>query len=350
MRIEDLDTPAIVVDLDIMEANIERAQRYLDDHGIANRPHIKTHKIPDIARLQMASGAVGITCQKLGEAEVMAAAGLTDIFIPYNIVGEIKLRRLAGLLMQAKVSVTADSHTTVRGLAGAARYAGRPLTVLVEFDTGAGRCGVQTPQEAAELALAIAAEEGLLFGGLMTYPTNAATDAFVRQTRRLLASHGLELRLVSGGGTNALWQAHEHPEVTEHRAGMYIFGDRYTLEGGGVTLAQCALSVITTVVSRPTPQRGILDGGSKTFSSDQPGNLQGYGLIREYPIAQMYAFSEEHGFVDFGASEARPHIGERVSVIPNHCCVVVNLSNELVGVRNGQVEKIWPIAARGLVQ
>lgn len=349
MKVEALETPVVIIDLDLMEANITRAQAYLDQHGIKGRPHIKTHKIPAIAKMQLAAGAVGITCQKLSEAEVMVDAGLTDIFIPYNLVGEQKLVRLAALMRRATVSVTADSLFTVQGLAKAAQMAERELAVLVEFDSGAQRCGVQTPAEAAELALAISAAPGLRFAGLMTYPTSAQTDPFVRETRALLAGEGLEIGIVSGGGTNVLWQAHEHPEVTEHRAGMYLFGDRMAIKAGGVRLEECAFQIITTVVSRPTADRGILDGGSKTFTSDKPG-LEGYGLILEYPEAVIYALSEEHGHVDFARCAQKPVIGERVTVIPNHCCVVTNLFDELVGVRKGVVEEVWPVAARGTVR
>ena len=187
MRIEELDTPVAIVDLDRMEANITRTQHYLDQHGIANRPHIKTHKIPAIAQMQVDAGAVGITCQKLGEAEIMIDAGLQDVFIPYNLVGEKKLARLARLMLRANVSVTADSLNIIEGLSAATRTTGSNLRVLVEFDGGAGRCGVQTPEEAAILALTIAKAKGLRFGGLMTYPTNEETDDFVRKSRALLA-------------------------------------------------------------------------------------------------------------------------------------------------------------------
>jgi D-serine deaminase-like pyridoxal phosphate-dependent protein len=168
MHIDQLETPVAIVDLDKLESNIARFQAYLDEHGIANRPHIKTHKIPAIAQMQLAAGAVGITCQKLGEAEVMAAAGVRDIFLPYNILGEAKLERLANLARDITISVTADSETTVRGLAPAMRRANLTLPVLVEFDSGEARCGVQSPREAAELARLIADSEGLRFGGLMT--------------------------------------------------------------------------------------------------------------------------------------------------------------------------------------
>jgi D-serine deaminase-like pyridoxal phosphate-dependent protein len=346
MDISQLDTPVAVVDLDKLEANIARLQKYLDEYGIANRPHIKTHKIPEIAHMQINAGAVGITCQKIGEAEVMAQAGIRDIFLPYNIIGAAKLERLMRLARRVKLSVTADSEFTVAGLSAAAQQAGLELPVLVEFDTGAKRCGVQSPQQAADLAQTIARSPGLRFGGLMTYPTNDQTDPFVRETKALLKRHDLTVNLVSGGSTPGMWRAHNHPEVTEHRAGMYIYGDRFTLKSGAMTLEDCSLKVITTVVSRPTAERGILDGGSKTFSSDLLG-LEGHGLILEYPEAHYYGQSEEHGHVDFSRCSHKPDIGERVTVIPNHCCVVSNLFNQIVGVRQNRVEVIWPVAARG---
>ncbi|GAB4427151.1 MAG: D-TA family PLP-dependent enzyme [Chloroflexi bacterium OHK40] len=349
MQIADLDTPVAVVDLDRLEANIARFQTYLDRHGIANRPHIKTHKIPQIAHMQLAAGAVGITCQKLGEAEVMANAGIADIFIPYNIVGGAKLERLVALARRASISVTADSEYVVRGLSGAMAAAGLELPVLVECDTGLGRCGAQTPSEAAELALLIARAPGLRFGGLMTYPTTDATGPFMREAARQIAAHGLAVDRVSGGGTPQMWQAHRCPEVTEHRAGMYIYGDRYTLKAGAISLERCSLTVLTTVVSRPTADRAVIDGGSKTLSSDLLG-LEGYGMCMEYPEARLYSLSEEHGQFDLSRCERRPSVGDRVTIIPNHCCVVSNLFNEIVGVRAGEVEVVWPVAARGALR
>src|SRR5690349_415444 len=332
MRVDELETPVPVVDIDRLEANISRLQAYLGEHGIANRPHIKTHKIPAIARMQVEAGAVGITCQKVSEAEVMADAGFTDIFLPYNILGESKLARLMALAARTSLSVTADSDVVVRGLSAAAQKAGLTLAVLVECDTGAQRCGVQSPQQAAELARLIAGQPGLHFGGLMTYPTSDVLDGFVAETRALLADDNLPIERVSGGGTPCMWQAHEHPEVTEHRAGMYVYGDRLTLRSGAVALEHCALRVYATVVSRPTPERGILDAGSKSLSMDLHG-LDGYGYICEYPDAKIYALTEEHGHVDFSACEHKPEIGDRLTIIPNHCCTVTNLFDEVVGVR-----------------
>ncbi len=349
MHIDELETPVVAVDLDRLEANIARFQAYLDRHGIANRPHIKTHKIPEIARMQIDAGAVGITCQKLGEAEVMAGAGIEDIFVPYNIVGGSKLERLATLTRWARISVTADSEVVVRGLSSIMRREALTLPVLVECDTSMGRCGVQSPREAAELARVIARSPGLRFGGLMTYPNNEYTDPFVRQTKALLASHGIPVERVTGGGTACMWRVHTHAEVTEHRAGEYVYGDRHALRSGVMRLEDCAFKVITTIVSRPTTDRGILDGGSKTFSSDVR-DLEGHGLILEYPEARVYTLSEEHGHVDFSGCPRKPEIGERVTVIPNHCCVVTNLFNQIVGVRNDAVEVVWPVACRGAVQ
>jgi D-serine deaminase-like pyridoxal phosphate-dependent protein len=349
MDINQLETPVAIVDLDRLEANIVKLQHYLDEHGIINRPHIKTHKIPEIAHMQVNAGAVGITCQKIGEAEVMAQAGIRDIFLPYNIIGEAKLERLMRLARRVRLSVTADSEFTVRGLSGAARPAGLELPVLVEFDAGAGRCGVQSPQAAADLARTIARSPGLRFEGLMTYPSSDKADLFARETKNLLQGDGLTVNQVSGGSTPHVWAAHTFPEITEHRAGMYIYGDRYTLRSGAMQLEDCSFKIITTVVSRPTADRGILDGGSKTFSSDLL-RLEGYGLILEYPDAKIYELNEEHGFVDFSKCESKPEIGERVTVIPNHCCVVSNLFNQIVGVRDNEVEVIWPVAARGALQ
>ncbi len=347
--IDALDTPCVVVDYERLCANIAGLQKYLDRHGIANRPHIKTHKTAEIAHMQIQAGAVGITCQKLGEAEAMVEAGIRDIFIAYNLIGEAKLRRLASLMQRARVSVTCDSAFTAQGLSWAAQQAGNPLRVLVEFDSGMHRCGVQTPAEAAALARGIAALPLLTFGGLMCYPNTNSLDDFARQTRALLAADNIALECVSGGGTACMWQAHTHPELTEHRAGMYVFGDRATVLNGAMPLTACALHVIATVVSAPTPQRVILDCGSKTLSSDTLG-LEGYGAILEYPEANIYALSEEHAHVDVSACARPPRIGERVTVLPNHCCPVVNLCDTLYVLRGNATIETWRVVARGMTR
>ncbi len=349
MQVDQLETPVAIVDLDRLQSNISRLQNYLDQHGINNRPHIKTHKIPAIAHMQMDAGAVGITVQKLGEAEVMAAAGIHDIFLPYNILGESKLERLMHLTRRVKISVTADSEVTVAGLSRAAQAEGTTLPVLVEFDTGTGRCGVQTPQETADLARLIARSHGLHFGGLMTYPSNENTDSFVVEVKKLLGADGIEIEVVSGGGSPLMWQAHTHAQVTEHRAGTYVYGDRSMVNSGALAQGEVAFHVIATVVSRPTADRAILDTGSKTLTSDGATGARGYGLILEYPEAIIHKLSEEHGWVDLSAGERQPEIGERVTILVNHCCVVNNMFNQIVGVRQGEVEVVWPVAARGLL-
>jgi D-serine deaminase-like pyridoxal phosphate-dependent protein len=353
MNVSELETPVAIVDLDRLEANITKLQSYLDEHGIASHPHIKTHKTPEIAHMQMAAGAAGITCQKLGEAEIMADAGIDRIFIPYNIIGQAKLQRLTELARRVDLTVAADSAYTVRGYSTAAQQADLRLPVLIEFDTGMGRCGVQSPQQAVELAQIITQSPGLQFAGLMTHPHNGNSDPFVSATKALLKSDGIDIARVSFGGTPGVWKTHTRTEVTEYRAGTYVYGDRATLESGAMSMSDCAFSLITTVVSRPTADRAILDGGSKTFSSDLL-TLSGYGLILEYPNAHIYNLSEEHGFVDLSGCKHKPEIGQRVTVIPNHCCVVSNLFNHVVALRhkNGEfrVEATWAVAARGALQ
>ena len=349
MHIDDLETPVLVVDIVGLENNITRLQSYLDEHGIANRPHIKTHKIPAIAQMQRDAGAVGITCQKIGEAEVMADAGIEDIFLPYNILGRAKIARLMEVARRTKLSVTTDSMKVAKGLSKSAQEANLTLSVLIECDLGYGRCGVQTPAEAGDLARFVHALPNLQFHGLMTYPNSKNLDDFVRETRSMLKPDGIAIQIVSGGGSACMWQAHTHKELTEHRAGMYIFGDRNLLRAGAMTLDDIAFGVIATVVSRPTADRGILDCGSKTLSSDTLG-LEGYGYLREYPEAMIYNLSEEHGFLDLSECKRKPELGERVTVIPNHCCPVVNLSDELIGVRDNVLVKRWLVTARGKVQ
>jgi D-serine deaminase-like pyridoxal phosphate-dependent protein len=340
MHIQELDTPVVVVDLEKIEVNINKLQAYLEEHGIANRPHIKTHKIPEIAHMQMRAGAVGITCQKLGEAEIMSQSGIRDILITYNIVGKPKLDRLARLANRNDISIAVDSEYTIKGIGEACESQKVQTGILIEFESGRNRCGVQTPEEAADLARFIVSQPALDFRGLMTYPTTEKTGPFVQETVYILEKDGIPVKIVSGGGTPQMYQAHTVKEVTEHRAGTYVYGDRKTIESGAMTIDEIAMHIITTVVSRPTPDRGILDGGSKTFSSDLLG-LDGHGYILEYPEARIYGQSEEHGHVDFSRCASRPRIGERVTVIPNHTCVVSNLFNEVVGVRNEQVEIIW---------
>ena len=341
-----LDTPVVTIDLDVVEANIARLQKYLDEHGIKSRPHIKTHKIPAIATKQVQAGAVGIACQKIGEAEIMAAAGLRDILLPFNILGPAKLERLIALARQVRLSVTVDSENVARGLSEAARRAGLGVAVLIECDTGGQRVGVQSPEAALDLARQIVRMPGLAFGGVMTYPNSEMAGKFFTRCLELFRGVGLPVAEVSGGGTTVMWQAHTVPCLTEHRAGTYIYNDRSIVRSGAATWAQCAMRVRTTVVSRPTPGRAILDAGSKSLSSDLLG-FEDYGYVVEHPEARLFALSEEHGHLDVSGCARAPEVGEVVSIIPNHTCVVSNLHDTVVVTRGGNVEGEWAVAARG---
>ncbi len=347
-RIETLDTPCVVVDLDVTQRNIRRLQEYLDAHGIANRPHIKTHKLPLLAHWQLSEGAAGITVQSIGEAEVMAAAGIADILITYNVMGEDKVRRLAQVARMASVRVALDNEVALDAVARAAASAGVTIGVLVEFESGKKRQGVVTPQEAVALARKAAGYANVEFLGLLTYPNSPAVPDFVAQARQLLTAAGLELKVVSVGGTPNMWNAHELGVTTEYRAGTYIYNDRNTVAAGVATLEDCALHVHVTLVSKPTEDRGVIDAGSKTLTSDlfRTGE-DGYGLILEYPDAVIWQLSEEHGAVDFSACAKKPVIGERLRVVPNHVCPVSNLHDEVYAHREGVVTAVLPVAARG---
>jgi D-serine deaminase-like pyridoxal phosphate-dependent protein len=351
MDISNLDTPCVLIDLDRVEANLKRAQAFADASGLKLRPHIKTHKIPRFALRQVELGAVGITCQKLGEAEVMADAGVKDIFLPYNILGERKLARLRALADRVNISVTADSETTVAGLSRAFAGAPRPLPVLVECDTGMGRCGVQTPEEALVLARAIDASPGLVFAGLMTYPAAGKVEAnasWLAAAAALLKRNGLAPSIVSNGGTPDMARAGDVAAATEHRPGTYIYLDRYQVAKGAGALDDCALTVLATVVSRPTENRAVIDAGSKTLTSDTLG-LDGFGLVLGYEGAVIRSLSEEHGVIDLSACAFKPAIGERLRIIPNHACVVSNLFDKVTLVSGETVVETIAVTARGRV-
>ncbi len=343
-----LDTPVATVDLDAVERNVARMQAYCDEHGLAFRPHVKTHKLPELAHLQVRAGAVGITCQKLGEAEVMAAAGLDDILLSFPLVGDAKTERLVALAREVTVSVVGDSDVVARGLSAALARAGLEVRFLVECDTGFRRTGVQSPGDAADLAELVDGLPGLRFGGLMTYPTLPTSGPWLRQAITEIRARGLDVATVSGGGTPGFFSSSLTPELTEVRAGTYVYGDRSCIANGTATLDDCALRVRATVVSRPTPDRAILDTGSKALTNDPAeGDPDGRGLVVEHPDARIYALSEEHGHVDVSACTPRPEVGEVVTIVPNHACGCANLYDEVVVHRSGRVVGTWPVAARG---
>lgn len=351
-RIDSLSTPRPIIDEDRLAANIARVQSYMDANGLNFRPHIKTHKIPALARAQVAAGAKGINCQKITEAEAFADAGFEDILITFNILGPEKLARLSALNDRiAGLKVVADSTVTVDGLS--AWFATRkPLTVLVECDTGGARCGVQSPAEAAALGKHIANRPGLVFGGLMTYPkpNNAvATQAFLAETVQLLKGEGIECPIVSNGGTPSLFEAHLVTAATEHRAGTYIYNDRSMVRAGHCREEDCAMHILATVVSRPTEDRAVIDAGSKALTSDLLG-FADFGQVVGYPEAVIKGLSEEHGVVDLSnCTGPRPQIGDKIRIIPNHTCVVSNLFDQMVFHRDGIVTRVADVAARGLV-
>ncbi|MBJ3786141.1 D-TA family PLP-dependent enzyme [Devosia sediminis] len=348
----ELDTPAVLIDLDRTEANLKRAQDAAEKVGIALRPHIKTHKLPYFARRQVDLGAVGITVQKLGEAEVMADAGLTDLLLTFNIIGAAKLKRLKALHDRVTIRVVADSADCVAGLAATFTDATRPLGVFVECDTGMGRCGVQSPAAAVELARKIIAAPGLAFAGLMTYPAAgkyAEAARWLGEARDAFAAAGVDLPAITTGGTPDIWHMDDAARVaTEYRPGTYIYMDRSQVAAGAATFDDCALTVLATVVSRPTEGRAIVDAGSKALTSDLLG-LVGHGHVVEFPDAKVVGLSEEHGTLDVSACARKPRIGDVIRIIPNHCCPVTNLFDRVNLIRDGELVETVDVAARGRV-
>ncbi|MCB9458343.1 MAG: alanine racemase [Anaerolineaceae bacterium] len=345
--IHDLETPSVLIDLDVMERNIATMQARCDALGLQFRPHIKTHKLPEIAHMQLDAGAVGIACQKVSEAEVFADAGITDIQLPYNIVGEKKTARLAQLAKRARVTVTVDSKATVDGLAKAMQQAGATLNVMVEIVSMERRTGSTTPEDVLELAQHIIAQNNLNFVGVMIYPSIAAVRPRLQAVLKLLADNDIPVQMVSGGGLGSILEADQLPELTELRIGTYVFNDWGSVDKGWANLEDCAMRVRVTVVSANEKDRVILDSGSKTLSSDNRNGL--YGYIEEYPQARIHRLNEEHAYTDFSACEGMPQVGDILHIIPAHTCVVTNLHNQIYGVRGETIEKIWPVAARGLV-
>ena len=348
---DGVETPVPLIDEAIVERNIARAQALFDARGVALRPHIKTHKLTRFARMQIAAGAKGVTCQKTSEAEVFVAAGCDDILITFDILGPAKTARLRRLADKARLAVVADNEVVVAGLSAAFADAARPLRVLVECDVGGARCGVQSPQEAARLAGVIARSAGLAFGGLMTYPPAKSHDkveAFMRAAKPLCVASAGSCETISSGGTPSMLTFPEGSVVTEYRPGTYIYNDRSLIARGACALEDCAMMVAASVVSRPTPDRAILDAGSKALTSDLLG-MTGYGLLRDYPEAVITGLSEEHGHVDLSACARKPEIGEVVFVVPNHTCVVTNMFDEIVLHRGGAEMRKVRVDARGKV-
>lgn len=358
MKIDELETPALLIDLDIMEANLQRMSDYSRQQGLDFRPHIKTHRIPELAKMQVELGARGITVAKLGEAEVMSDAGLDDLLLAYPLLGAGKAKRLRTVLEKARVAVSLDSEESVSWVAKAAD--GKSVEVLVEIDLGARRCGVAPGPEAVKLARLIESTAGVHFGGLMFYPGHIHPEFDGNTNTLQQLNRDLQYQLdcfdrekipvlrVSGGSTPSAPYSDQIENLTEIRPGTYIFNDRNTLEWKACSESDCAATLLVTVASNAVPGQVIIDGGRKAFSSDllAAGSKGGHGLVKGHPEIVFEKMNEEHGFLKLPEG-LKFAVGEQLRVIPNHICVAVNLQDSLVACRGQEVVGEWEIKARG---
>lgn len=360
-RWQDIDTPALVVDLDTLDANITKMAAFARRAGVRLRPHAKTHKCAAIARKQMEAGAVGICCQKVSEAEALADGGVTNILVTNQVVGERKLRRLAALSLRVRLAVCADNPDNVSALDAAARAFGTTLPVLVEIDVGSMRCGVSPGEEAVLLAKRIADSDGLRFAGLQAYHGKAqhlrafearrqaivsACEDVVRTTD-LLKKNGLECEIIGGAGTGTFAFEAASGVYNELQVGSYVFMDRdYSLNLNAEREQQPeflqSLFIQTTVMSTPEPDRVVTDAGLKSLTAES--GLPGVDGIEGADILDV---SDEHTNIRFRDAGMRPDLGDIVRLVPGHCDPTVNLHDWIIGVRNGRVECIWPVSARG---
>lgn len=363
-RVQDIDTPALLVDLEKMEGNLRRVADYTQKHGLRLRPHTKTHKSPRIGRRQLELGAAGLTVAKVGEAEVMLDAAPPDLLVAYPVIGRAKLERLMAVARRTRVTVSLDSLVAAGQLSEAAQAAGVITGVLAETDVGLGRVGVSPGGPLLDLARGIQRLPGLSFEGIAFYPGHIRDDG--PQGREALAAlggliqsmladfrrAGIEPRIVSGGSTPSLYHSHELPGLNEIRPGTYVYNDWNTLASGACTLEECAAVLLVTVVSTARPGQIIVDGGSKTFSSDRSAGSAGstFGYVMEAPEALFHKMNEEHGYVDVTQCNRKFAIGERLRIVPNHICTAVNLHERIYGIRHGEVEEVWEVPGRGKLQ
>ena len=363
-----IDTPALIVDLDAFERNLDAMAAFGKQIGIAIRPHAKTHKSPVIAMMQIARGAVGQCCQKVSEAEILVDGGVTDVLVSNEVIGAAKLDRLAALARRATISICVDSQGGVDQLAAAAQRHGVTINVLVEIDVGQRRCGVAPGAAAADLAARVASCPGLVFAGLQAYqgaaqhmrtPAErsaaiAGVASAVAATRVSLAARGLAARIVGGAGTGTFALEAAAGAINELQPGSYAFMDadyaRNTdTDGKPFAAFEQALFVLTTVMSRAAPERAVVDAGHKALPVDS-----GMPLVRTIAAAAYHRPSDEHGVLDLSATPdtARPRLGDKVLLIPGHCDPTVNQHDWYVGVRGlsgptPTVERVWSVAARG---
>jgi D-serine deaminase-like pyridoxal phosphate-dependent protein len=356
--VEELDTPALLLDLGAFERNVARMAAFFADKPASIRPHSKTHKCPQIALRQLEAGAIGITCAKVSEAEVMANAGIRDILVANQVPGRIKIDRATDLAQRCDLMVAVDDAENVRQLSGASAAKGVELRILVEVDVGMGRCGVRPGQPALDLARQVAGAPGLRLEGLMAYEGHLVmvedADERARRVRAefepledtvaLLERDGLPVRIVSSGGTGTYDITGTLPFISELQCGSYVLMDRKyrTIQPE----FESSLTVLTTIVSRPVPQRIVVDAGLKSMTTEfgWPLPLDGEGLAVSY-------LSEEHGKLELAGSgqfDGRP--GDRIRFLPSHCCTTVNLHNAFHVIQDRKLVDIWPIAARGCAQ
>jgi D-serine deaminase-like pyridoxal phosphate-dependent protein len=358
--IEDLETPVPVVDMDRLERNLARTAAYAKQHDLALRPHVKTHKAPYIAERQIQSGARGLTCATPREIEVMSGVS-DDLLLAYPALGRTKLERLMNVARHARLTVALDSVEAAHQLGAAADEAGRNVAVYVELDLGMHRVGVQSAADAIAVIRAMAEHPALRYGGITFYAghirdrvsdqrtkldrLNRDVDAAVAE----LTKAGLTPPVVSGGSTPTIWQTHEIAHLTEMRPGTYVYNDRGTSEIGACAEADCALTVLATVVSTAVPGQAVIDAGSKALGREPVRGVsgEGFGALLGDPGVIVASMSEEHGILDLAKTSWRPRVGERVRIVPNHVCIVVHLHEAIFGLRETVVETHWPVAARG---
>jgi D-serine deaminase-like pyridoxal phosphate-dependent protein len=356
----ELPTPALVVDLDRLERNLSRAADYARDHGLALRPHVKTHKSPWIAAEQARLGSAGVTCATPREAELMSEV-VGDLLVAYPPVGEARARRVAALRPGARVTVALDSAEAVEAIAHAAAEAGREVGVYVELDLGMHRVGVPRVDDAIALARLVQERPALRYDGLAFYPghvrepVDAQDAALARLSVQLdeaitaMDRAGVRPRVVSGGSTPTMWRSHEVRGMTEMRPGTYVYNDRTTAEIGACAWDDCAATVLATVVSTAVPGQAVIDAGTKALGREPVRGTagEGFGALLDRPEVTVQRMSEEHGVLDLSRSDWTPRVGEVVRVVPNHVCIVVHLFDEAIGVRGDEVASRWAIAARG---
>ncbi len=362
--IQALDTPAVLVDLDVLERNVARMAAFAAEHTTALRPHAKSHKTFLIAERQRAAGAHGLTVAKLDEADAYLAAGFDDLLIANEIVGVDKWQRLAAMQRRGSVAAGIDDFQAAAGMAEAARQAGVTVPVLIEVDSGLRRAGVAPGPATLELAAKIAGLEGLILRGVFTHAGHAysaqspaevarigrAEGEVLVETAQLLRTHGLTCEVVSVGSTPTARFAGAVPGVTEFRPGNYVFYDRMQVALGSAQAEDCALTVLARVISRPDPRRVVVDAGSKTFALDRGAHgtdaLAGFGEARAQHLV-LERLSEEHGVLSLEKQGQSVAVGDRLRFVPNHACTVANLADVLLGVRGDRVTEVLRVLVRG---